>query len=61
MDRRSRFFALAAFVCALLIPLAAPEHKWLAATMAIVYVLLALASWADSRSRDATEPPADSA
>jgi hypothetical protein len=45
----------------LLTPVAAPEHKWLSVTLAGAYVLLALASWADYRSRRTAAPPDDPA
>ena len=51
MDQRAIFFLGAAFVCALLIPVTDGEHRWVPIALAVVYVLLALASWADRRSR----------
>ena len=51
MDRRSVFFFCAAVVCALLIPVADPKHRWLPLVLAIVYLLLSVASWADARTR----------
>jgi hypothetical protein len=50
MDRRAAFFAAAAVVCALLIPVS-DGFGWVAALVAAVYVLLAGASWLDHRSR----------
>jgi hypothetical protein len=55
-DRRARFFLAAALVAAVLVPVADPEHRWVAAVLSIAYVVLAAASWLDSRSR-ATVPP----
>jgi hypothetical protein len=51
MDRRALFFVGAAIVCALLIPVTEQEDRWVPASVAVVYVLLALGSWADRRSR----------
>ena len=56
MDRRAVFFLGAAVVCALLIPVTAGEHRWVPIALAVVYALLSLASWADSRSRHAARP-----
>jgi hypothetical protein len=55
-DRRARFFAVAALVAALLVPVADPEHRWVAVVLAIAYVVLATTSWLDNRSR-AKVPP----
>ncbi|HJU50966.1 MAG TPA: hypothetical protein VJ815_01410 [Acidimicrobiia bacterium] len=51
MDRRALFFLLAAAVVAALIPLIDEEFRFLAIGLAIVYVVLALASYLDHRSR----------
>ena len=51
MDRRAVFFLGAAVVCALLIPVTDGKFRWVPIALSIVYVLLALASWADSHSR----------
>jgi hypothetical protein len=50
MDRRAAFFAVAALLCALLIPVS-DGFAWVSALVAGVYVLLAGASWLDHRSR----------
>ena len=50
MDRRAAFFLAAAVVCALLVPVA-DGYAWVAALLAGVYLLLALGSWLDARSR----------
>jgi hypothetical protein len=55
-DRRARFFVLAAVVAAALVPVADPEHRWVAVALSIAYLVLATASWLDSRSR-AKVPP----
>ena len=52
MDRRAIFFVSAAIVCALLIPATDTEFRWVPIATAIVYVVLALASLLDARSRD---------
>jgi hypothetical protein len=51
MDRRALFLLGAAVVCAVLIPVTESEQRWVPIALAIVYVLLALASWADARGR----------
>ncbi len=56
MDRRATFFALAAVVCALLIPVSEAEVRWVAELTAAVYVVLALASFLDFRSRRRGDP-----
>jgi hypothetical protein len=50
-DRRALFFLLAAAVCFLLVPLAEARYRNLTVGVASVYVLLALASYLDHRSR----------
>jgi hypothetical protein len=51
MDRRAVFFFAAAVVSALLTPLTEQPQRWVPAVLAVLYVLLAIASWADRRSR----------
>jgi hypothetical protein len=51
MDRRAIFFVGAAVVVMLLIPITESEHRWVPIGLAIVYVLLAVASWLDHRGR----------
>jgi hypothetical protein len=51
MDRRAVFFVAASVVCAVLIPVTEPENRWVPVSLTIVYALLSLASWADTRSR----------
>ena len=51
MDRRAVFFAGAALVCALLIPVTESDYRWVPVALTVVYLLLALGSWADRRSR----------
>ena len=50
-DRRAIFFTIAAVVCALLIPVIEPEHRWVTELTAITYVVLAIASALDAWSR----------
>jgi hypothetical protein len=52
MDRRALFFFAAAVLCALLIVPTPSEYRWFAAMRAVVYAVLALASWLDNRSRN---------
>jgi hypothetical protein len=51
MDRRAIFFAGAATVCFLLVPLS-DGYAWVSTTIGVVYVLLALGSWLDARSHN---------
>jgi hypothetical protein len=50
-DKRAQFFLLAAAVCLLLVPLAQDDFRTITLGVAITYVLLALASYLDHRSR----------
>jgi len=48
MDRRALFFFFgAAVVAAMLAPVTEHEHRWVPIALAIVYVVLGVASWAD--------------
>jgi hypothetical protein len=51
MDRRAAFFLLAAAVAAILSPVTEAEHRWVPIGLSIIYVVLAVASWADRRGR----------
>ena len=50
VDRRAVFFLVAALACALLTPVA-DGYAVVAATVSGVYVVLAVLSWLDHRSR----------
>ncbi len=50
-DKRAQFFLLAALVCVALVPLAADDFKRITAVVAGTYLVLALASFLDHRSR----------
>ncbi len=50
-DKRAWFFAITALVCLALIPLAQDAYREITLGVAVVYVLLAAASWADNRGR----------
>ena len=54
MDRRAAFFLVAALACALLIPAMDDEFRWVPIATGIVYLVLALASTLDARSRRRT-------
>jgi Sec-independent protein secretion pathway component TatC len=56
MDKRALFFLVAAFVCAVLTPATPGEYRWFAAGLAVLYVVLALASWLDNQSRKQEAP-----
>jgi hypothetical protein len=51
MDRRVPFFLAAAVICAALVPVADAAHRWVAWATAGAYVVLALLSFLDSKSR----------
>jgi hypothetical protein len=55
-DPRAAFFLLAAILGALLVPVADPEHRWVAIAVAVTYTLLAAASALDKRTRDRVQP-----
>jgi hypothetical protein len=50
-DRRAVFFFVAALVCLALTPIAESDYAWVCVTLAVVYVLLAVASYLDARTR----------
>ena len=50
-DKRAQFFALAALICFVLAPLAEDAYRELTLGVGITYVVLALASALDYRSR----------
>jgi hypothetical protein len=50
-DKRAVFFIGAALLCAALVPVAQHEFRALTVGVAAIYLLLALASWLDHRSR----------
>jgi len=52
MDRRAAFFLGAAVVCFLLVPVSG-GYAWVSATVGAVYLLFALGSWLDARTRRA--------
>jgi hypothetical protein len=51
MDRRAAFFFAAAAVCAILIPVTEQPDRWVPTALVVIYLLLALASWGDHRTR----------
>ncbi len=51
MDRRAVFFLFAAVVVAALIPVTDEDFRFVPIGLALVYVVLALASYLDHRSR----------
>ena len=51
MDRRAVFFLGAALVCFALAPIGLEEHRHVAVIVGVVYVVLALLSFLDSKSR----------
>jgi hypothetical protein len=50
-DRRAVFFAIAAVMCFLLVPVADAEFRWVAWGLGAVYAVLCVASALDHRSR----------
>ena len=59
MDKRALFFLGAAVVCAVLTPATPGEYRWFAAGLAVLYAVLAFASWLDHRSRNRDAPAPD--
>ena len=51
MDRRALFFLCASAACVALVPVADSEHRPIALGVAVTYVVLALLSFLDFRSR----------
>jgi hypothetical protein len=51
VDKRARFFVVAAILCALLVPVTPSELQLVGEVLVVVYLALALASWLDFRSR----------
>ena len=51
VDKRAAFFVVAAIVCALLVPVTPSELQSVGEILVVVYLVLALASWLDFRSR----------
>jgi hypothetical protein len=52
MDRRAIFFLGAAAICAVLIPETDAELRWVPTALAVVYVVLAAASYLDWRANN---------
>jgi hypothetical protein len=50
-DRRAVVFLVFAAMCFVLLPLAEPSFRWVCTTTGVTYVLLAIASALDARSR----------
>lgn len=51
MDRRAVFFLLSSLTSLVLLWPTPPELRWVGTILAIAFAVLALASWADHRSR----------
>jgi hypothetical protein len=56
-DRRARFFFGAAALCAAMTPLVDAELRWVPMWLAVLYVVLALASMLDRWSAEHAEHP----
>ena len=54
-DRRAAFFVVAALVCLALTPVAESEYDWVCVALAVVYLVLAVASYLDARTRARVE------
>jgi hypothetical protein len=50
-DRRALVFLVFAAACFVLAPVAEREHRWVPIALGVVYVVLALASALDARTR----------
>jgi hypothetical protein len=59
MDKRALFFLVAAIVCTVLVPATPGEYRWFAIGLAVLYAVLALASWLDNQSRKREAPDTD--
>jgi hypothetical protein len=57
MHRRAVFFLCSAILCALLVPLTPSHLRWFAVMLAVIYAVLAGASWLDSWSRQRHHDP----
>jgi hypothetical protein len=57
--RRPYFFAVAALVCVILVPLSTASLRWVPEVMAATYVVLALLSALDEYSRARRKPQDD--
>lgn len=51
MDRRAGVFLVFAAMCLLLVPVTDDEFRWVPIATAVTYIVLALASLLDARSR----------
>ena len=51
VDKRAAFFVAAAIICALLVPVTPSELQIVGEVLVVVYLVLALTSWLDFRSR----------
>ncbi len=51
MDRRTRFFLIAALACFLVAPVGLAEYREVAVVVGAVYIVLAIASFADHAGR----------
>ena len=56
VDRRAVFFLFSAVLSLVLLPLCPPDLRYVGWTLAVVFLLLAAASWADFRSRHRRHP-----
>ena len=51
IDRRAAFFAGAALLCALILPITPADFRYVGIVLIVTYLLLALLSWLDFRGR----------
>ncbi|HET9601559.1 MAG TPA: hypothetical protein VFP08_08200 [Acidimicrobiales bacterium] len=51
VDKRAALFVVAAVLCGLIIPVTPAHYQTVGEVLVVVYLLLALASWLDFRSR----------
>jgi hypothetical protein len=49
MDRRALFFLVAGIACSLLMTVITPSLRWVPRGLAVIYLVLALASYVDDR------------
>lgn len=56
VDRRAVFFVAAAFACALTLTITPDDLRWVGEGLFVVYLVLALLSYLDFRSRIGAQP-----
>ena len=55
VDRRAAFFTVAAVLCLALTPIAEAKYVWVCVGLGVTYILLAVASYLDARTKAKVE------